>query len=240
MPGSKAALIIETAVLPNLVSLILHFASVLGPDWTIHTYHGPDNVGLFDAPAIQRLIAQGQMHLSSLPADAVLTSAAGVSHFLTRAWIWEQLAPASHVLVFQSDSVLCANSHQRVEDFLEYDFVGAPIASEYGQGYNGGLSLRRRERMLDVVRTYNWSEHDTFEDQWFFDKLHRLEQQGDDLESSRLPSLDVASKFSTETVWHATPLGLHQPWRWWQGESLETLKAWCPEASLIHRGSRIN
>jgi hypothetical protein len=48
------------------------------------------------------------------------------SSVLTKASFWEQLAPVEHVLLFQSDSILCVNSHHRIEDFLEYDFVGTP------------------------------------------------------------------------------------------------------------------
>jgi hypothetical protein len=45
-----------------------------------------------------------------------------------------------------------------MEDFLEYDFIGAPIDPDlgFGEGFNGGLSLRNRSLMLDIVTTWNW------------------------------------------------------------------------------------
>lgn len=79
------------------------------------------------------------------------------------------MAPAEHVLLFQSDSVLCASSVRSVEDFFEYDFVGAPIKEGFGQGYNGGLSLRRASTMLRVLGEFEWKETGGGpEDQWYF------------------------------------------------------------------------
>ena len=73
-----------------------------------------------------------------------------VSVFLTSPWFWEQFEPAHRVLIFQADSILCSNSKLSVDDFLEFDLAGAPIAPQFGRGYNGGLSLRNPKLMLDV------------------------------------------------------------------------------------------
>lgn len=79
-----------------------------------------------------------------------------------------------HVLLFQSDSMLCANAARSVEDYFAYDFVGAPIASHLGVGYNGGLSLRKRGTIMRILETWNWEETkkdgDRFEDQWFYNR----------------------------------------------------------------------
>jgi hypothetical protein len=36
--------------------------------------------------------------------------------------------------------------------------IGAPIAFGMGQGYNRGLSLRSRKKMLDIIKKHNWEE----------------------------------------------------------------------------------
>lgn len=41
--------------------------------------------------------------------------------------------PASHVLLFQGDSIICSNSDQHMEDYLKFDFVGAPIGPGHSQ-----------------------------------------------------------------------------------------------------------
>lgn len=86
--------------------------------------------------------------------------------------IWRQLAPAEHILLFQADSMLCANAARSVEEFFKFDFVGAPIAENLGRGYNGGLSLRRRSLMEHITTEWDWETDpgSRFEDQWFFDR----------------------------------------------------------------------
>ena len=66
------------------------------------------------------------------------------------------------VLVFQPDSAMCANSDKRIGDFLQYDYVGAPMAgpwwmtndmdSQWSVGC-GGFSLRDREKSIWMSRT---------------------------------------------------------------------------------------
>ena len=74
--------------------------------------------------------------------------------------------------------MLCANAARSVDDYFEYDFVGAPIASHLGKGYNGGLSLRKRSSTLRILGQWNWEETkkegDRFEDQWYFNRYASL------------------------------------------------------------------
>ena len=87
---------------------------------------------------------------------------------MVQIWLWEDLEPAEHILIFQSDSIICANAARSVEDFFEYDLIGAPIGEGWGQGYNGGLSLRKRST---VLRALDLGEPlDLPEDQWYYYK----------------------------------------------------------------------
>lgn len=74
--------------------------------------------------------------------------------------------------------MLCANAVRSVDDFFEWDFVGAPIKEGLGRGYNGGLSLRRRSSILRILGRWDWettkAKGDRFEDQWFFNRLGLL------------------------------------------------------------------
>jgi len=82
------------------------------------------------------------------------------------------MAPAKHLLMFQSDSMLCSNAARSVDDFFEYDFIGAPIAEHLGEGMNGGLSLRKRETMLRILDEWDWEKDKGrgFEDRWYYDR----------------------------------------------------------------------
>ncbi len=146
---------------------MLHFSAVLGPDWPVIIYTSAENFGSFSTSrALLRHQAAGRIVIRALPEGLYFPNWDSVSSFLTTPWLWEDLAPAEHILVFQSDSVLCSNSVRSVEDFFKYDLVGAPIAPELGQGYNGGLSLRKRSTMLRVLGEFTWEGGP--EDQWYF------------------------------------------------------------------------
>lgn len=142
----------DPARVPNLVPVILHFAAVLGPKWPVVLLTRRDKWVEPASPPFRRLMAERRLHIYFLPADTTFPDHRSVSVFLTRPWFWEQFESAGRVLVFQADSVVCGNSGKSIDDFLEWDLVGAPVAPQYGVGYNGGLSLRNPKLVLEVVR----------------------------------------------------------------------------------------
>ncbi|RDL39734.1 uncharacterized protein BP5553_04074 [Venustampulla echinocandica] len=236
----KAAAIVENRPLDNLIPIILHFSSVLGPEWPIHVFTNEDNIGNFsESTPFQRQVADGRFHVQTLPRGEALNTHASVSGFFTKPWFWEQLAPYEHILIFQADTIICSNSPQKVEDFLEYDFVGAPIddARGMGMGYNGGLSIRNRTKCLEITNSYDWQveRHGDgsqgnvdYEDQWFSKKMRELPKQLDGRPGANLPPADIAMKFSVETMWYDKPLGYHQP-NVWQNDHMAEIHKWCPE-----------
>lgn len=244
----NVAAIIEDRPLSNLVPLLLHFSSVLGPAWPIVLFTSGD-IHLNQSLPFRRAVDEGRISVQALPEHINLKERATISELLTTAWLWEQLAPAGHVLLFQADSILCANSDIRIEDFLAYDFVGAPIDvpvegnAGHGEGYNGGLSLRNRSVILDIVNTFSWKGEKAegkisqegcvtkapclkFEDQWFYHKMKEIP-------GANLPSKEVASRFAVETIWYDTPLGYHQVERW-NSDRMDHVARWCPEYKLAN------
>lgn len=234
---SNIAAIIETRPLANLVPLISAFASVLGPDWTFRVVHGMENIELLSkSPLIQRLINSGHLKLIQLPQEVNLTTFTGVNHFYTNPWLWTNLAPAEKVLIFQADAMLCANSLRTIDEFLEYDFIGAPFNVTGGFSYNGGLSLRSRRMMLEISSSATHPIGGQFEDQWFVEKMRELPRKASGEPGANLPGFQVAKHFSTETIWEERPFGVHQVSRW-HPEKLDDLKTWCPEYAMTIRGA---
>jgi hypothetical protein len=155
--SNKVAVIIETRKYNTIIPLILHFATVLGPSWPIVIFTNSENFGTFTTShALLRYQQAGRVHIRPLEEGTYFPSWNSVSWFMTKKWIWQALAPAEHILVFQSDAILCSNSPRSVEDFFEYDLIGAPIAPQWGRGYNGGLSLRSRKTTLRVLDEWEW------------------------------------------------------------------------------------
>ncbi|KAI8950869.1 hypothetical protein F4801DRAFT_314807 [Xylaria longipes] len=248
----RVAVIVEDRPLGNLIPVILHFHSVLGPEWPIILYTSPQTASvLLRSAPFSRAVAASEIEIRHLPRATTFDSHASVSTFLTAPFLWTDLAPYAKILLFQADSILCAASPARVDEFLEYDLVGAPIDARFGTGFNGGLSLRNRELVLRVIERWDFGADSAaadapqewkFEDQWFFARMKELGEDGelaDELGVKvNLPDQDTASKFAVETIWieGQMPLGFHQPQRW-QGEHMGDIMAYCPEVGMIARSS---
>lgn len=80
--------------------------------------------------------------------------------FTSQPHFWEQL-PANNVLIFQSDVAFHFDSPHFIEEFMAYDYVGAPWPREKVNGLgpwrwsercgNGGMSFRKRDAMLKCL-----------------------------------------------------------------------------------------
>lgn len=219
------AVIIESSMIPTLIPVMLHFAAVLGPAWGMVLFTLKENwVEPLSAP-FQRLQDEGRVEVRFLPEGTKLSDSGSVSHFLTSPWMWDQVSDAKRVLLFQSDSILCTRSEEKVEDYFKYDLVGAPIAEQYGQGFNGGLSLRNPRVFLNITRSVDFfSSGHEFEDQYFYAELKKA--------GAELPTVEAAMAFAVETIYYETPLGYHQPQRW-QADRMPNIEEWCPEVKML-------
>ncbi|KAI0128877.1 hypothetical protein BJ170DRAFT_350135 [Xylariales sp. AK1849] len=237
----RAAVIVENRPLENLIPVILHFHSVLGPEWPLIFYTTPTtSEALMLSAPFSRAVDEQRVVIRHLPPEVSFGSHRAVSLFLADPWIWEELAPYKKVLMFQADSIICSSSSAKVEDFLEYDLIGAPINNAYGRGFNGGLSIRNRELVLDLVSRYSYANDSSasgapremqFEDQWLYTRMSELLTRQDGKPVANLPSYAAASKFAVETIWEEEPLGFHQPVRW-QKENMEKIMKYCPEVGM--------
>ncbi|KUJ20190.1 uncharacterized protein LY89DRAFT_473593 [Mollisia scopiformis] len=173
---SKVALLIENRKNPILAPLMLHFMSVVPPDWRFRFMGSDESVEyLNQSRAIRNHVASGKLDLTYIPANMTTGSQEEISRFLTTLWLYETvLQPAEWLLVFQTDSMLCANSRQSLNNWLDYDWVGAPWNPNGRFGGNGGLSLRRVSKIVDVLRNQQRIPNTEPEDVWLTDRLgHR-------------------------------------------------------------------
>ncbi|KAK8049908.1 hypothetical protein PG994_011638 [Apiospora phragmitis] len=224
----RVAIIVENRPLQNLVPTILHFHSVLGQEWPMIFY--THSTGRRRSPARWRR----DITIRHLQPEFTFETHHSVSLFLTERWLWEDLAPYAKILMFQSDSIICSASEARADDFVEWDLVGAPIGETWGAGYNGGLSIRNRAMMLDVLDRHRFQDDmdPPYEDQWFYKKLRELPPREDGTPAARLPDIDDARRFAVETIYGERPLGYHQPMRFNKEKKNEILQ-YCPEIGMI-------
>ena len=140
---------------------------------------------------------------------------------LTSSNFWNNI-DGEHILIFQTDSCMCSKSINKIEDFLKYDYVGAPWKDPNypNNGGNGGFSLRKKSKMLEIITNHKYNNEN---EDLYFSKY-----------SNNLPSRELLKSFAVETLlYNSTPIGIHKPWDWLNKNELNKLKESCPEISTI-------
>lgn len=101
------------------------------------------------ARALKGWIACGRITFSAAP--NITKYPEEYNRLLLSTDLWKSIK-GEHLLIFQTDTVLCRASPHAVDDFLQYDYVGAPWASApHLPCGNGGLSLRTKSKALQVL-----------------------------------------------------------------------------------------
>lgn len=159
------------------------------------------------SPLIPRLEKSGKLTFLELPSNYSLKDRETISQMFTDRHLYADiLAPAEHLLVFQPDSIFCANAPKTLNDFLEYDWIGAPWSKTAQYGGNGGLSLRKVSKILEVLSKESRKIGDgALEDLWI---SHRMNQ----LPGAKMADATISKTFSVESVWDESPLGYHIGW----------------------------
>jgi len=132
--------------------------------------------------------------------------------------------PTEIFLVFQTDSMIFKKNVHLLKDFLEYDYVGAPW-NWYGTNNervgNGGLSLRRKSKMLEIIRAGGIEP--TIPEDVFFACTRNA--------SIYKPEVEKAVHFSIESMFCEESFGCHQPWTF--HEIYEKVLLYYPEVEQL-------
>jgi hypothetical protein len=125
---SKLALIIEPRPIPSLVPQILHMMSVVPADWRFMMIGSNESVlAVGRSYAIQYQITIGKMDLLVAPNEFPITPHQALFSTLTNLSFYDQLMPTVEwLLKYESDAILCSNSADSVDNWLHYDWAGAP------------------------------------------------------------------------------------------------------------------
>lgn len=131
------------------------------------------------------------------------------NRLLTSKDFWYRL-PYDKVLIFQSDSIILRNG---IEDFIDYDFIGAPLYHVDFPAMNGGFSLRSRKAMLKVISKFKYTGGN--EDMYFCNGLKTI--------GGKLPTKEMAQLFSVETIFGYGSIGAHALSKWHTPERCELI-----------------
>eukprot|EP00667_Euglena_gracilis_P000488 EG_transcript_488 len=239
---SKNGVLIESRFPETFVPLVQTYLTLLPDEWTIQLFGSPFTLSRTQASRLRFLIKQGRLVLTPLPNQDWAKGAHEITNLLlTKESFW-QSCRGEKLLFFQLDSVLCSNSQYSVDEFLQFDWIGAawshypPFTGKNflpPTGGNGGLSIRSRPKMMEVLRRFPWQGSGLPEDVFFSKHLPQV--------GGLVAGWGYADKFSTEGRWSIGSAGVHQPWV--KGPAIvhdpdgfiRELEDFCPEYKLVGR-----
>ena len=125
--------------------------------------------------------------------------------------------PTEMFLVFQVDTLISDVYYNKIYDFMQYDYVGAPWPLYYPVLVgNGGLSLRRKSKMLEVIDNLQVPEN--MNEDLFFTAYPNLNK----------PSHEDAKDFSVECIYYDKSFGVHQCWNFMSNEQMQEIAKHIP------------
>jgi hypothetical protein len=126
--ASKVALLIEGRPIPHLVPQILHMISVVPPDWRfIFIGTNKSVISVSRSFATQFQEANGKLDMIVIPKPWKIESKEDVYRLMTDMRFYDEFLPGVEwMLKYESDSILCARSNDSLDDWLHFDWAGAP------------------------------------------------------------------------------------------------------------------
>lgn len=215
------ALIIEPRRHKALEFVLHNFFTNLSDDWGFVIFHGRNNKEFIEdiienkllkyKNRIDKLIQLDIDNLTSVQYNSLCKSSALYKCIDTEI-----------LLKFETDSMILSQNKNLINNYLQYDYVGAPWAWNKRVG-NGGLSLRRKSKMIQICDSIESSFH-SHEDAYFsYQPSVQLS----------MPSYEEAQKFSVETVFHEKSFGIHACWKYMNKYEMEFLLNKYPEIQIL-------
>ena len=196
------AIIIEPRKHKAIEYVLNNVLESLNEDWNIVFFHGNQNKDYVTTIVNGR----DRVQLVHLPVDN-LTFTQYNELLATKSLIYDYATEM--FLVFQTDSMIFVENKDLIHQFLVYDYVGAPwLVGTYpptrGCGFigNGGFSLRRKSKMLEIIEKIKWQNDN--EDLYFCTNYEGIRVNK--------PSYEMAKTFSVEQTFSNHTFACHKPW----------------------------
>ena len=217
---SYTAVIVEPRKHAAMPLVVKNFLTHLpATEWNILVMHGKSNKTFVEEKVL--VMDPLRIRLYELPSCENLTIR-DYNCLLSSPEFYE-IIPTEIMLIFQTDTLIVNPCRlcEIIRDFEErYDYVGAPWKD--GAVGNGGLSLRKKSKMLERIarnpRYPDWLNEDIYFSQDPFLKK---------------PDAETASIFSTETVFNEESFGIHKAWDYITKEEFEKLVDRCPDVRTL-------
>jgi hypothetical protein len=216
------AIIIEPREHPALEFVLQNFNDNLSDEWKFIIYHGSKN-GEYAKNIANKIFEKDKVSFVNLNVEN-LDRYTYSALFFDKSF-YDNIT--EHFLVFQTDSIICSKHKDLIDNFLNYDYVGAPWMNDEGVG-NGGLSLRKKSKMLEIISKCKHKDENNnyvMEDRLFSDGCNDI--------PIYKPSVEEAKEFAIEGVLSNKSFGLHKSYDYLDSESIKSIQGWCPEINQL-------
>jgi len=204
------------------LSYVLHnILAHLPEEWSVLLFHGTANQD-FVANLIATEFTAVQHRI--LPPLSLHTDNLTIAQYnkILMSTAFYRCIPTEVFLIFQTDTMILHQNRHLLHEFLRYDYVGAPWRN--GVVGNGGFSLRRKSKMMEIcdkVPNYNYLFN---EDVYFtYQSVIRLHK----------PHWKKAMTFSVETMFHERSFAVHAPWKHLNAHEMGLLEEMYPEVRTL-------
>lgn len=190
------AVIVEPRIDENIETIIktvMYYLEDSSKKWGLQIFHGTKNV----EQILNITKNWNNVSLVNLGKDNLTKREYNDMMMTTDFW---NKVKGKKILSFQNDSILLKGG---IDQFLEYDYIGAPWIKPK-EGYfvgNGGLSLRNKDKMIEIC-TLNDDKSNIPQEDIFFVK---------NLKGEGVADVETAHNFSMEDIFSENAMGLHNP-----------------------------
>jgi hypothetical protein len=202
------ALTIETRKHKALEFVLNNICDSLSHDWKILLFHGINNKE-YANEIVTRLNIKFNNRICLIGLNIDTFDLTEYSKFLSTKSVIYDYIDTEIFLIFQTDSIILKKYSHLIDEYLIYDYVGSPWSiTGYIPTYNcnfignGGFSLRRKSKMLEIIEKIDWNNR--YEDLYF-----STNYEGIDVNK---PTYEKAKMFCVDEVFNEITFACHKPW----------------------------
>ena len=236
MELNYTAVIVEPRKHKAIEFVLNNVCECLSMNWNIVFFHGCNNEEYVKNIIDNSIIFENRVKLVNLNIDN-LDLIEYSKLFATKSIIYEHIQ-TEIFLVFQTDSMIIKKNKDIINYFLEYDYVGAPwlitaynLTKNCSYIGNGGFSLRRKSKMLEIIENVEWNSSNNFiesnydniyEDLYFCKKYNNI--------IVNKPEYNKALMFCVDEVYNEVAFACHKPWFHFHYQTFKTIY---PEVEIL-------
>ena len=217
------AIIIEPRCHPAFELVLRNYINNLDNRWRIIIFHGILNKDYILNIIKNNYIYENRKRIKLIKLNIKNLSINEYSMILMHENIYKYI-PTEIFLIFQTDTLISEKYKNIIYDFIKYDYVGAPWRN--GNIGNGGLSLRRKSKMIEIIRNKKnkfrlpniyYNEDDYFS---YYNNIYK-------------PNFNKARYFSIELVNNKYSFGIHKTWEHLNKNEIYKISKYIPEIYLL-------